>query len=200
MKINSRGYWENNTVEGHGHDEGLSKALVEFFMFEKKPDELLNIMDVGCGDGYYLRAFNSLPYGIMLCHGYDGNPNTQFLAGANSFVMDFSKPTLLSEDIKYSWVLCLEVGEHIPSEYENVFLYNLDKHNKYGIILSWAVRGQGGDGHVNCLDNWEVIERVEAMGYTLDMESTTKLRLSCAEYPDTGWWFRQTLMCFRKNK
>lgn len=192
MKINSRGYWENPTAEGHGHDEGLAKALVEFL--EDNRDGIMTIWDVGCGDGYYTKYINE--YGNFLCFGLDGNPNTESIAGEDCEIVDLSLPINFPSK---SWVLCLEVGEHIPAEYEQTFLQNLDRLNRDGIILSWAIRGQGGDGHVNCLDNWEVIERMVNMGYHIDMSDTNRLRNKCAKYPETGWWFRNTLMVFRRN-
>ena len=50
-------------------------------------------------------------------------------------------------------VLSLEVGEHIPEDYEDIYLENLDRHADKIIILSWAVPEQGGFGHVNERDN-----------------------------------------------
>lgn len=199
MRINEHGFWENETAEGHEHDEGLANALAEFFIKEKGDKRITNVMDIGCGDGYYTKFLNDYKSFTIICHGFDGNPNTVQLAGPNSFVMDFSKPTLLSEDHKYDWVLCLEVGEHIPAEYEDVFIKNIDKHNRYGVVLSWAVPGQGGDGHINCRPNAEIMHKMKDMGYYLDVVETPKLRKACAEYPKPCYWFRDTLMVFRRG-
>lgn len=189
MKISSRGYWENPTAEGHGTDMKLALAVGKFF----KDNNVHTVLDAGCGTGFYSQYLSKgMGIGTLAV---DGNPNTFQLTDGLGRTVDLSKPQDLG---LFDWVLCLEVGEHIPLEYEKIFLENLDRHNNCGIVLSWAIRGQGGDGHVNCLDNWEVIEKVERLGYQMDMESTVKLRQSCAEYPNTGWWFRNTLMVFRK--
>ena len=45
--------------------------------------------------------------------------------------------------------MSLEVGEHLPKEFEDIFINNLDNNNNYGIVLSWAIKGQGGYGHYN---------------------------------------------------
>ena len=190
MKINERGFWENDTAEGHGHDEGLARSLLGFFQVEGAND----VIDMGCGDGFYTRYLTD---GGVYCMGVDGNPNTEELAGSHCYSVDLSKEQYLGV---FDWVLSLEVGEHIPVEYEKQFLENLHRHNLEGIVLSWAVRGQGGDGHVNCLDNWEVINKLGDMGYAIDLKSTEELRSRCAEYPHTGWWFRNTLMVFRRIK
>ena len=105
--------------------------------------------------------------------------------------MDLSKPNKLEE--KFDWVLCLEVGEHIPKEYESILIKNIDDNNTKGVVLSWAVVGQGGDGHVNCQDNEYIKEAFSSLNYTNDEYSEFTLR-SHATLP----WFKNTIMVFRK--
>ena len=50
---------------------------------------------------------------------------------------------------KADWVICLEMGEHIPNRFEPMVIANLHAHNTRGVILSWARLGQPGYGHVN---------------------------------------------------
>lgn len=188
MKINEAGFWENNTAEGHEHDEGLAKVIVKFLQVNDADD----VIDMGCGDGYYTNYINNFD---IPCIAVDGNPHTANLVGRGVFILDLSKKVTIG---KFSWVLSLEVGEHIPSDREAVFLENLNYHAIDGLILSWAVRGQGGDGHINCLDNWEVIEKIEALGFEMDIESTVNMRLACADYPTPCYWFKDTLMVFRR--
>jgi SAM-dependent methyltransferase len=190
MKINDRGYWENDTAEGHGHDVGVAKAVLEFLQVEEAND----VIDMGCGDGFYTKYLNN---NGLYCMGVDGNPHTEELVGGNGYCVDLSKEQWLGQ---FDWVLSLEVGEHIPVEYEDVFIENMHRHNIEGIILSWAVEGQGGDGHVNCKDNWEIINLLGDKGYVLDLGATEQLRSRCAIYPNTGWWFKNTLMVFRRIK
>jgi hypothetical protein len=190
MKINNRGFWENSTAEGHGHDEGLAEALILFFNSE----HMDTLIDMGCGDGYYVKR---LRFNGISAAGVDGNPNTPLISNGLCKTVDLSREQNLG---KFDWVLSLEVGEHIPQEFQKEFIGNLDRHNRQGIVLSWAVRGQGGDGHVNCLDNHEVISIFEDMRYKYDAEATQFLRDKCAIYPLTGWWFRNTIMCFRREQ
>ena len=190
MKINSRGFWENPTAEGHGHDEGLAKGIVEFLHSVGAE----SVVDMGCGDGFYTKYLNA---NRICCLGFDGNPNTPELTEGQGYVLDLTQKHSFGP---LDWVLSLEVGEHIPSQYEEVFLENLDIHNKDGMILSWAVRGQGGDGHVNCKDNEEVIGKVCSRGYTFDESVTNYLRNKAATFPNPCYWFRNTLMVFRRKK
>jgi hypothetical protein len=189
MKINIKGFWENETDEGHGHDKGLADALILFFN-----NETASVLDMGCGDGYYVRRFR---FNGINARGVDGNPNTPKLTSGLCEVADLTKELNLE---KSDWVLSLEVGEHIPAEYQKEFIGNLDRHNRFGIVLSWAVRGQGGDGHINCLNNDEVISFMTDMGYIYEQGLSNWIRNRCATYPDTGWWFRNTLMVFRRKE
>lgn len=195
MNINERGFWENPTTEGHGHDEGLAYGILLFLRRQLTELPINMVWDIGCGDGFYTQFLNRRSEGYIYCTGIDGNPYTKNIAGEYCIILDLSKKVELAPK---DWSICLEVGEHVPQEFETVFLDNICHLSKKGLILSWAVKGQGGDGHVNCLNNDEVIERMSSRNFYLDGDATQELRSYCAEYPNTGWWFKQTLMVFRK--
>jgi len=86
------------------------------------------------------------------------------------------------------------VGEQIPKIYEDVFIDNLHRNNKYGMILSWAIQGQGGDGHINEQSNEYIKSKICNLGYTNDIEMENHLRSV-----STLWWCKNTIMVFRKN-
>jgi hypothetical protein len=88
----------------------------------------------------------------------------------------------------------LEVGEHIPKDYELVFLHNLCSASD-NIVLSWAIEGQSGLGHVNCQNNDYIIEKLSTFGYIYDSVTSEEAR-NFAELP----WFKNTLMFFNKPK
>lgn len=194
MKINERGFWENNSTEGHGADPGLMNGLAKVFNdYHTDEPQGFSILDLGCGDGSYTLFLRNQGFNIS---GYDGNPFTEQITGGICHVADFSVPQNLGI---HDWVLCLEVGEHIPQEYEKVFLDNVAKHAGYGVILSWAIPGQGGDGHVNCKSNIDVSMEMLHRGFVRKLDVEDYLRNCCAEYPVPCYWFRKTLMCFIKD-
>ena len=39
--------------------------------------------------------------------------------------------------------------KHIPRRYENIFVENIQKNSKVGVVLSWAGLSQPGVGHEN---------------------------------------------------
>ena len=63
-----------------------------------------------------------------------------------------------------------------PKKFEDIFINNLHKNNKNGIVLSWAVKGQGGDGHFNEQNNDYIKSKICKLGYINDIESENQLR------------------------
>jgi len=184
MNIDDNGIWTNRDVEeGHFFDHSLAKGLCEFFKNEKAT----KVGDFGCGLGDYVGYLNK--NGIP-SDGYDGNP---FTTEINPFckVLDLSKPQFIQ---KYSWVISFEVGEHIPQEYEDVFINNLHNNTTKGVIITWALEGVPGYGHINCRD-WKYIkDKFIELNYTLDEDNTNKLRDLCELQ-----WLSWSLMVLRKN-
>jgi hypothetical protein len=89
-------------------------------------------------------------------------------------------------------VLCLEVGEHVPKESEALLLDKICQHAKEKIILSWAIPGQGGFGHVNCQSNEYIVAQMKARGWHIDWDESNYLRERCSGCS----WFENTLMVF----
>lgn len=186
MKINKKGFWENETGVGHVHDNMLCNKIIQ--VFENK--NIKNVVDFGCGLGDYTKSFIA---NNINCEAYDGNPNTSELTNGVGKVLDLSKDFELQK--KFDCVLSLEVGEHIPKEYEQVFINNICNHTNNLLIISWAIIGQGGDGHVNCQNNDYVINEIENRGFRYDLENSILLRESISTAP----WFRNTIMVFNRK-
>ena len=178
-----RGYWRiTDNVVDHVFDEVLTDVIINIVKNDVK-----TIVDIGCGDGSYTNHFNEKGF---TCIGFDGSPLTPELTDYTCYIRDFSNPIDVG---KYDLVLSLEVGEHIPLEYEQIFLDNLCRAAKNDIILSWAIIGQGGWGHVNCRNNNYIINQMLMRDFNLDMEKTKILRENCSLY-----WFTNTIMYFKK--
>jgi cyclopropane fatty-acyl-phospholipid synthase-like methyltransferase len=183
MKINQKGFWENKTSEGHHHDKRLALAIASMI----KKQDCKTLVDFGCGMGYYTEQFR---HAGIICQAYDGNPNTYALTLGTGRTQDLSVEFDLVE--KFDCVLSLEVGEHIPAEFESIYLDNIAKHAMGMIILSWAVPGQAGDGHVNCQTNEYIIDQMHLRAYTMDEIATKALR-NASSLP----WFQKTIMVFK---
>jgi glycosyltransferase involved in cell wall biosynthesis len=179
-EISSRGFWLTDSDKGHHFDEQLAHQLNILFRG-------FTVLDLGCGSGTYSKNFmdREIP-----AECFDGNPNTADITNGLCKSADLTIPQQFTQA---DWVLSLEVGEHIPPQYEDVFIQNIITHAKKGIVLSWGIPGQPGDGHINCRTNSYVISQLSKHGYSFDKVMTLKLRES-AEI----WWFKNTIMVFRK--
>lgn len=186
-RIHKHGYWIGEDILcEHFTDFQLAIALIYFF----KREQAVSIVDFGCGTADYVKMFLSHQ---IYCEGYDGNPDTDKLSGGVAQTIDLSRPIHLKK--QFDWVLSLEVGEHLPKEYEKVFIENLIRHNIQGIILSWAIPGQGGFGHFNEQNNDHVKKSIMQYGYSNDIEAEIMLR-NHSRLP----WLKNTIMVFRKVK
>lgn len=181
--IHERGYWlSTEETKTHLCDTLLNDGVIYLIK-----DRLKTIIDIGCGNGAYTERFNKNGFE---CVGFDGSPLTPELTNNLCKIMDFSEPVDIGE---FDLVFCLEVGEHIPSQYEQAFIDNICRAAKNDIVLSWAVEGQGGDGHVNCKNNDYVINQMLTRGFKIEKEYTNFLRAQ-SRLP----WFKNTIMYFKK--
>lgn len=182
--ISTTGYWLNNVpTQEHKHSIQLSEWLCKYLSNYKKTQ----IIDFGCGQGNYLNDLKNNSFNKLL--GVEGDPiennNVEIIKKdlTNDFNLD-----------KKGVVISLEVGEHIPSFYQNTYLQNLKKHCDSILIMSWAIRGQGGYGHVNELNNDEIIPIIENLGFTYLENDTNDARSVITE---DCYWFRNTLLVFK---
>ncbi len=178
-----RGYWIGPCEQAHAFDSSLCAALIAFFLREGG-----SVGDFGAGLAHYVRAMREA--GID-CEGFDGNPATPELSNGVASALDLSQPADLPR--RFDWALSLEVGEPIPRPFERAFIDNLHRHNRRGMVISWAVPGQVGTGHFNNRSNDEVRALIHELGYGSDLTSQSVLRAS-----STASWFRNTIMVFRR--
>jgi Methyltransferase domain len=181
-QIHPQGYWLSYE-EGHFFDDTLAQELG--LLLRGK-----SVCDFGCGPGKYVHWLRKIG---LECDGYDGNPNTNALSLGACHPLNLAEPVHLQK--RYDVVISLEVAEHIPMQYESIFLDNLARHAREMIVLSWAVPGQLGDGHVNCRMNVYAIYQLWRRGFQIRPTLTVSLRNHCS-LP----WFAHTLMVFSRSR
>jgi hypothetical protein len=186
--ISSTGFWNfegHRFDQEHVHDAKVSDAIVVI----AKRNKVTKSYDFGCGPGNYVK--NLRQNGIE-AHGFDGNPVTSKIPWCS--VQDLTSDFQLDP---VDFLLCLEVCEHVPKKHENALLKSIDRHinSKGTLILSWAVVGQGGLGHVNCQNNDYVINKFKELGYTYNETDSSYLRKNVSN----AKWFTNTLLVFNKD-
>lgn len=188
--ISESGFWKiplgNKFDQEHVFDPHVAREIYKLASKLK----CTKMYDFGCGNAKYVQYMNS--NGIN-SKGFDGNPTTSNFP--NCFVQDLTLDSFqLDENVDL--LMCLEVCEHVPKKLEDSLLKNIDKHLNHGgtLVLSWAVKGQSGLGHVNCQNNDYVLSKFIKMGYVYDLETSTIMRKSAVK----AHWFKNTIMVFKK--
>ena len=178
------GFWLGTSAQDQYYfDAPLIEGISDLFT----KDHAISIVDFGCGDGKYQEFF--LKKGFY-AEAYDGNPDTPLITQRRAGIQDLSIPFDLGK--QFDWVISLEVGEHLPQQFERIFIENLIRHTSKGIVLSWAVPGQGGHGHVNEQSNEYIKKVMDSYGWYNDVKAEKLLRKKASIY-----WFKNTIMVFR---
>ncbi|KAI9190831.1 uncharacterized protein BJ171DRAFT_539066 [Polychytrium aggregatum] len=170
-------------------DEGIGATIVKFL-------DGSSIVDIGAGVGQY--GFYLKNHGANIDYrGYDGAENVEEYTDGFLKWMDATNPLMDTIQGRADWVLSLEIGEHVPAEKTEELLNTFDRHNRYGVILSWAVIGQDGHHHINNKNNDEVVRIMENHGYYQDSWALDfqKEGRAAAQY----FWFKSTFMVFKRR-
>jgi GT2 family glycosyltransferase len=178
------GYWEKN-VDSSQHicSENLSKWIIGYLNKDKPTN------DFGCGLGGYLKALKDSGFNNLT--GYEGEiPDNKVFDNIKQ--QDLTEPFVVEQKGN---CICLEVLEHIPNQVSDQALNNISSACDGKLILSWAHRGQGGIGHVNCLDGNEVINLLKTKGFRYLEEDSLKARASINDVN----WLKNNIMIFEKE-
>ena len=167
----------------HAFDEPLAKELNEFFSGKR-------VASFGDGPGIYKQYLDSK--GSLKCYdAYDGAPFVDTTTNNRVKFLDLSVPIYHLD--QYDWVISLEVAEHIPAEFEAIYVDNLVRHAKEGIVLSWAKIGQGGHSHVNNRDFEYVKAKMESLGFSHDIKWSTRLKEKASLH-----WLKDNINVYRR--
>ncbi len=155
--------WGKYHVYASERKGNCSEELVLSLVLSKFRVE--SMVDFGCAIGRWCKAGKNL--GIQEVLGIDGK-----YVDEDSLVID--KSEFLRADLgekiqlpkRYDLAISLEVAEHLPEEKSDLFVENLTCASDV-ILFSAAIRGQGGDFHVNeqPLSYWR--KKFEERGYCL---------------------------------
>lgn len=169
---------------GNYISSSLAQELTEFFPMNKP------VYDLGCGTGEYLEVLQNRGYRVQ---GFEGTPGIRSIANVNITEFDLTEP--LPEPTERGSVLCIEVGEHIPKEFENTFIDNIDRYTDKHLVVSWAKPGQGGVGHVNEKTAYYILATFKNLGFTFDKQRSLTWRALAGKELR---WLQHTLFVFER--
>ena len=177
-------------VVPHFHAVAPKRMVTEIVKFIED-EKITSINDFGGGVGQYKAEVSKLVPKIKW-NSYDGAGNVEEYTKGFLKWFDLTLPLELP---KADWVISLEVGEHVPNEFEGMLIRNLHHHNCKGVILSWGKLGQGGHSHINNHSNDYVISIFKELGYVEDLDMKARLRNGDGNYG----WFVGSSMVFRRS-
>jgi len=168
-----------------------AKAVVDIILEACSP---VSLADVGCGSGVYLRFFQEAGVEIK---GFEGSPAGIRRAHVDRSLIeqcDLTKPLKIGRT--YDLAICFEVAEHLPTEFSDVIVASIAGLSNR-VLFSAAQPGQGGVDHINeqSCAFWQ--QKFEALGFTMDIERTERLRTAFGKQGSV-WWLEKNLMVFQK--
>lgn len=127
--------------------------------------------------------------------GYDAYDGAPFCETTSEGRVKFLDLTLPQYGLPlYDWIVSLEVAEHIPKQFESIYIDNIVRHAREGVVLSWARPGQGGYSHVNNRPFEYIKDLMEKQGFSHDDVESQKLK-DAATFP----WFKTNTNVFRRK-
>ncbi len=134
------GAWKPEMYAAHLPEEiAFDESLLKFTLQVCQPKHAL---DIGCGLGYFVKYLRDKGVDAWGIEGYD--LGSLFKAPGYQIKQDITQPFDLKE--KYDLVMCLEVVEHIPREFEDIVFDNIVRHMGKYLLFSSAPRQQGTEG------------------------------------------------------
>ena len=140
-------------------------------------------------------------YNIQDFIGHTVNLNPNYGPALKPFVIpkvcyiDASNASLMRKLPKTTWVVSIEVGEHIPKSKESEFLDNLAYLAEAGLIISWAAPGQGGHGHINEQPSAYIIKEMSKRNFAYQADFTSVLSRATA----VNCYLQRTLLVFART-
>lgn len=186
--MNKNGIWDQSEADKyHQSSPKLAKWIEFHLVMEEGEDD--PVYDFGCGNGYYL---HQLSLNGFTCVGFEGYMLNNFIHSP-VVIHDLTQPIHIE---RKGSVISLEVGEHLPKSAEQTFLDTITDACKKTLIISWALPGQPGVGHINCQPQDYIISEIERRGFSYMPNQTMDGRDNVDPNCD---WFERTLLVFTRK-
>lgn len=143
------------------------------------------VLDVGCGDGAAMAAFEALGCDVM---GIDGVPQADGRIATHDFTIGPFDSTI--HQLGFDLVWSCEFVEHVDAAYLDNVMQALTCAPL--VLMTHATPGQPGWHHVNCQDSAYWRAAFDRYGYFVDETLTAETRARAhSYYASTGLAFRR---------
>ena len=151
------------------------------------------VVDIGAGSGAYVRALRELGHKAW---GLDGTPGIEEITAGDVLEQDLVLDCSAHFD-SANWGIFIEVGEHVPKEFEQTLIDNVCRIPTQGLIVSWNPSKRVGIRHVNPRTNTYIACEFGRRDWQVDEAMTRKIRKRGDERISPR--FLNTLMVLRKH-
>ncbi len=173
------------------HNLSAPREVVPLIMELLQPK---SVLDVGCGIGTWLKAFDES--GITDYLGVDGEyVNRSMLKIPEDKFRPYDLQNSFSIGRKYDLVISLEVAEHLSESYADVFVQTLVGHGDF-ILFSAAIPGQDGQNHLN--EQWPEYWEKKFLKHGFYFHDVIRPLIWSNELVD--FWYRQNIFLVKKDK
>jgi hypothetical protein len=188
IPITQTGAWQYNGSEYH-ESHHLDSPIADWIGEFLRKKQITTLFDFGCATGHYLKRLSETSPNLDLLGVEPACEDRMDLLFDKILQHDLAKPFDLG---RKGSILCLEVLEHIPPQYESIAVENIVKHCDSYLFVSWARPGQGGHGHFN-EKSWDDVRTMfESHGFQFLQTETLQARgLSAID------WIRNNFGVFR---
>jgi SAM-dependent methyltransferase len=203
-------FFENNLFDSRPMAEWLAPRIA-------KALGVRTVIDLGCATGHWIAAL--LKAGVD-ANGIEGSPwaKERLVCPPERVVIaDLRRPVAMPKD-NVDLVITIEVAEHIEPQDADAFVANIVRSHPKHILMTAAIPGQGGHGHVNEQPASYWIEKMGNHGYQVDEPTKNLIVKFCDEgraqkevpealrrrgaQPDGVWipsWMPKNLLVFKKG-
>lgn len=153
-----------------------------------------SVLDVGCGTGSWLKAFQE--NGVSDLLGIEGDWVTTVPLEIPRELVKFAdvrRPLQLNRS--FELVLCLEVAEHVGAESADTLIESLTRMSPV-VLFSAAIPFQGGTDHIN--EQWPEYwcDKFAHCSYSV----IDCIRSRVWNDPEVAWWYAQNILLFVSHR
>ena len=183
------------------HESSLRAAsvLLDIF-FQSVPLSFSSVLDLGCGDGSWLRL--CAEKGLRIC-GVDGpwvNKSLLQIPETSFHAYDLEKDLVNRESAlwdlpHHDLLISLEVAEHLEKRVADAFVTLMCQSSDIA-LFSAAIPFQPGNRHVNCQWPSYWAEKLRAHRFVM----ADIIRPKIWGEPSLPWWYKQNIFVVLKGK